>query len=112
MSGVGPERMCQPRRPTSAFGGEPEDICSLRPFPLMTDSVEEVGWRIGVDRAVVLGARLIVGLTNSQAGLGFGIGTSFASLRRFWAVAARRNSSRAPFGPRKRSRSSLRMRLR
>ena len=29
----------------------------------------------------------------------FGIGISFASLRRFWAVAARRNSSRAPVGP-------------
>src|SRR6516164_8933599 len=33
-------------------------------------------------------------------------------IRRFWAVAARMNSSRAPFGPRKRKRSSLRMRLR
>jgi hypothetical protein len=42
----------------------------------------------------------------------FGIGISFASFRRFWAVAARRNSLRTPFGPRSRSRSSLRMRLR
>ena len=42
----------------------------------------------------------------------FGIGISFASFRRFWAVAARRNSSRAPFGPRSRNRSSLRIRLR
>ena len=41
-----------------------------------------------------------------------GIGVSFASFRRFWAAAARRNSSRAPFGPRSRSRSSLRIRLR
>jgi hypothetical protein len=38
-------------------------------------------------------------------------GMSLASLRRFWAVAARWNSSRAPFGPRNRSRSSRRMRL-
>ena len=33
-------------------------------------------------------------------------GVSFAIFRRFWAVAARRNSSCAPFGPRSRSRSS------
>jgi len=36
----------------------------------------------------------------------------FASLRRFWAAAARWNSSRAPWGPRNRSRSSRMMRLR
>ena len=47
-----------------------------------------------------------------QAGFGCGIGTSLANFRRFWAVAARRNSSWAPFGPLSRSRSSLRMRLR
>ncbi len=35
-----------------------------------------------------------------------------AILRRFWAVAARRNSSLAPFGPRRRNRSGLRIRLR
>src|SRR5262249_47785904 len=50
--------------------------------------------------------------TVSQVGVGCGIGISLASFRRFWAVAARRNSSWAPFGPRSRSRSSLRMRLR
>src|SRR3546814_20643052 len=33
---------------------------------------------------------------------GTGIGRSVARLRRFLAVAARRNSSRAPFGPRAR----------
>jgi len=49
---------------------------------------------------------------SGGAGIGLAIGTSFASLRRFWAVAARWNSSRAPLGPRNRSRSSLRMRLR
>ena len=31
------------------------------------------------------------------------IGLSLASFRRFWAVAASRNSSRAPLGPRNRS---------
>jgi hypothetical protein len=41
-------------------------------------------------------------VTASQfAGVGAGTGISMVSLRRFWAVAARWNSSRAPFGPRK-----------
>src|SRR5271168_4196216 len=44
--------------------------------------------------------------------IGAGAGSSLASFLRFWAVAAKRNSSRAPFGPRSRNRSSLRMRLR
>jgi hypothetical protein len=59
------------------------------------------------------------GLKSRQAYLPFqagaicaGIGTSLAILRRFWAVAASRNSSLAPFGPRRRKRSSFRMRLR
>ena len=46
------------------------------------------------------------------ASIGSGAGISLASLRRFWAVAARWNSSRAPDGPRNLRRSSLRMRLR
>ncbi len=41
-----------------------------------------------------------------------GAGKIFASLQRFWAVAARRNSSFAPHGPRNRSRPRPRMRLR
>ena len=40
------------------------------------------------------------------------IGIIFASLRRFCAVAAKWNSSLAPFGPLRRSRSSFMMRLR
>ena len=51
-------------------------------------------------------------MSVGHAGFGVGIGISFASFLRFWAVAASRNSSRAPVGPRSRSRSSLRMRLR
>jgi hypothetical protein len=43
------------------------------------------------------------------AKIGAGWGMSFASFRRFWAVAAGRNSSLAPFGPRRRNRPSLRM---
>jgi hypothetical protein len=35
------------------------------------------------------------GLAGAQAGCNVGSGISFASFRRFWAVAARRNSSRA-----------------
>ncbi len=77
-----------------------------------TDSVEEVREPIGLNAAVTVTSRQIAGLILSQAGFRSGIGISLASLRRFWAVAARRNSSRAPFGPRSRSRSSLRMRLR
>ena len=38
------------------------------------------------------------------ASIGSGAGISFARLRRFWAVAARWNWSRAPHGPRNRVR--------
>ena len=42
----------------------------------------------------------------------FGARKMFAIFRRFWAIAARRNSSFAPHGPRNRSLPSPRMRLR
>src|SRR3954452_16445130 len=48
----------------------------------------------------------MVGLIYSQAGRRFGVGISFANFLRFWAVAARRNSSCAPFGPLNLSRPS------
>ncbi len=47
-----------------------------------------------------------------EAKIGAGKGMSFASFRRFWAVAANRNSSLAPLGPRRREQCSLRMRFR
>ena len=47
-----------------------------------------------------------------QAGAGVAIGMILAIFRRFWAAAARWNSSLAPLGPRRRRRSSFRMRLR
>ena len=47
-----------------------------------------------------------------QAVSGFGPPISLAILRRFWAAAARWNSSRAPQGPRNRNRSSFRIRYR
>jgi hypothetical protein len=61
---------------------------------------------------VALSARQIPGSSPHVAKMGAGRGMSFANLRRFWAVAAKRNSSLAPLGPRRRNRSSLRMRLR
>ena len=85
---------------------------SVAECPLGVDSVEEVRELIGLNGAVTVTLRQIASLILSQAGFRSGIGINLASLRRFWAVAARRNSSRAPFGPRSRSRSSLRMRLR
>ena len=61
---------------------------------------------------VAMSARQIPGSSPHVAKMGVGIGMSFASFRRFWAVAASRNSSLAPLGPRKRNRSSRRMRFR
>ena len=46
---------------------------------------------IGPNAAVTVTLRQIASLILSQAGFRFGIGINLASLRRFWAVAARRN---------------------
>lgn len=81
--------------------------------PRRADSVEEVCDPIGAWRAVTrISCGSVVDVARGQAAFGLGTGISFASLQRFWAVAARRNSSRAPVGPRNRRRSSLRIRLR
>jgi hypothetical protein len=61
---------------------------------------------------VAMSARQIPGSPPHVAKMGAGSGMSFASFRRFWAVAAKRNSSLAPLGPRRRNRPSLRMRFR
>jgi hypothetical protein len=58
---------------------------------------------------VAMSARQIPGSPPHVAKMRAGSGMSFASFRRFWAVAAKRNSSLAPFGPRRRNRPSLRM---
>jgi hypothetical protein len=78
-----------------------------RAIPLKKSSFEVIAAvRIG-------GATTAVSAASPQvAAIGAGTGISLASLRRFWAVAARWNSSRAPFGPRNRNRSSFRMRFR
>src|SRR3984885_14078552 len=77
-----------------------------------TDFVEEpLLWRPHFG-FVAPSARQIPGSSPYVAKMGVGSGMSFASFRRFWAVAASRNSSLAPLGPRKRNRSSRRMRFR
>jgi hypothetical protein len=63
---------------------------SLFERPVLADCVEEVGGPNVWDVARNQGAR---GFVCSQAGIGAGSGISFASFRRFWAVAASRNSS-------------------
>ena len=61
---------------------------------------------------MVVGVKVDEAVSPHTAMIGVDTGISFASFLRFWAVAARRNSSRAPQGPLNRNRSSLRMRLR
>jgi CheY-like chemotaxis protein len=76
------------------------------------DTVEEVWFEV-IAAVRIGGATTPVSAASPQvAAIGAGTGISMASLRRFWVVAARWNSSRAPFGPRNRNRSSFRMRLR
>ena len=58
--------------------------------PVVADFVEEVGGLTIRDGARSRGARGFIGV---QAGTGAGSGISFASFRRFWTVAASRNSS-------------------
>ena len=79
---------------------------------LWGDSVEEVCFEVLRRRGSAVATMFVSGASPQVAEVGVGIGISMASLRRFWAVAARWNSSRAPFGPRNRSRSSFKMRLR
>src|SRR5205807_1603675 len=97
---------------TAGNGAEPKPISVLGgirfcPIPL-NKSWFEVLRRRGSEVATMF----VSGASPQVAEVGVGIGISMAILRRFWAVAARWNSSRAPFGPRNRSRSSFRMRLR
>jgi hypothetical protein len=77
--------------------------------PLSADTVDKVASRSCGSIWIAAGAPRCSSL---YAGFGIGVGNSFASFRRFWAAAARWNSSLAPFGPRSRKRSNLRMRLR
>src|SRR5881392_2470487 len=78
---------------------------------LADDSVEEVCFEVLRRRGSAVATMFVSGASPQVAEVGVGIGISMATFRRFWAVAARWNSSRAPFGPRNRSRSSFRMRL-
>src|SRR3546814_15311158 len=71
---------------------------------VLNKSVFGGGWRRGRMRTSGLG-RVYPVIA------GWVIGIILAILRRFWAVAARRNSYFAPFGPLRRRRLSFRMRL-
>jgi hypothetical protein len=87
-----------------------DDRSSRRVRPPSTDCVEEPfgrRGRIAVETTIGSGE---MSPFPHVAKIGAGSGMSFASFLRFWAVAASRNSSLAPFGPRRRNRSSFRMR--
>jgi hypothetical protein len=102
---------------TSAFGPpQPRNhghtskhgkIGSFAPI-LLKKSDDTDGGAASLDPGLTLGGAAAA----AQAGAGAGTGISFAIFRRFWAVATRWNSSRAPLGPSSRSRWSFRIRLR
>ncbi len=81
---------------------------SMGVCPNLTDCVEKVA---AVVATVCVRCLLRGRIAPPYAGCGTGMGMSFASFLRFWAVAARWNSSRAPDGPRNRSRSRRKMRF-
>lgn len=74
--------------------------------------LKKSGFKSSQQSEVVVEATADESTAPQIAGVSAGAGISLASLRRFWAVAARWNSSRAPFGPHNRTRSGFRMRLR
>ncbi len=92
------------RRATERFSGKNE-------LPFRVDCVEKsADWALGLWRSDKLEQAIHSQLATYPApGI---IGLSFASFRRFWAVAARVNSSWTPHGPRNRSRPSPSIRLR
>ena len=97
----------------------PASVSGRRPKPLTKPAVRfaqillktPLFWRQHLG-FVAMSARQIPGSPPHVAKMGVRSEMSFASFRRFWAVAANRNSSLAPFGPRRRNRPSLSMRLR
>src|SRR6202161_1225405 len=76
-----------------------------------TDSVEKVAEPGVVDGAFYAARRQFRFWWPHPVAAACGIGINLAILRRFWAVAARRNSSLAPHGPLRRRRSSFKIRL-
>src|SRR5215471_19280904 len=77
----------------SPYSADPDGYCERQ---VWGDTVEKVSFE--------LSGRCRLGAASEgiapQTGIGRAAGTSVASFRRFWAVAARWNSSRAPLGPR------------
>ena len=89
----GPSRgdPCRPAiRPSATYAAA---ICYVRFTSILLKN--PLFWRQHLG-FVALSARQIPGSSPHVAKMGVGIGMSFASFRRFWAVAASRNSSLAP----------------
>ena len=105
----GPSRGALRRRAIRPTGTCSAAICYVRSTSILLKN--PLFWRQHLG-FVAMSARQIPGSSPHVAKMGVGSGMSFASFRRFWAVAASRNSSLAPFGPRRRNRSSRRMRFR
>src|SRR4051794_40439848 len=78
-----------------SFGSNRAVRSRLRKRPFSADSVEEVGFGVIAVAGSAVTLATVTGASPQIAEVGAGI--SIASLRRFWAVAARWNSSRAPF---------------
>ena len=105
-------QMNSPRRRITGFsfvractvGSTVDDRCWR--ILLKNSTLTDAGRPPRSDEVGFCGSRLQIAVA------GCGIGISLASFRRFWAMAAKVNSSRAPQGPRSRNRPSRRMRLR
>jgi hypothetical protein len=125
-SGSGHFRQCRPRG-MSALAPKADKRADISLSPFCADFVAEVRDYSSEAAASILGTVLTIrSLQSAEAGAlthdigyarhgsaaGGGRATSFASRRRFCAIAARVNSSCAPHGPRNRSRPSRKMRLR
>ena len=96
--------------------GEKPILAQLQSFAKVRNLVDYVEKPVvvgaGVERWGLVSARQSRAAPPHVAKIDVGRGMSFASFRRFWAVAANRNSSLAPLGPRRRSLPSPRMRFR
>src|SRR6476660_1780665 len=102
-------------RPLMTFNRQPEDVSSWQILLQKSESVNDlysISLRaFGVYLPTLTLSTQLPRYAMHMAPAGGGRATSDASRRRFWAIAARTNSSWAPRGPRSRSRPSLRMRF-
>ncbi len=102
------------RMPRSKGAAESPPVAGLNRALIIADlRIAPMSLKKSVLEGGDITARVGRAASPSQAAMACGaFGRSLASFLRFCAAAARWNSSRAPFGPRSRSRSSLRMRFR